>query len=85
MLHDESDAVTVATCTTVMRQGYTHGDRLLRPAMVGVSEPAQGAGPETADAIEDATAGAERHVDDEPVPGENQTPPDESTDTAPNA
>jgi molecular chaperone GrpE len=38
--HDESDTVTVPTCTTVMRQGYRHRDRLLRPAMVGVTDPA---------------------------------------------
>jgi molecular chaperone GrpE len=37
--HDESDTVTVPTCTTVMRQGYKHHDRLLRPAMVGVTDP----------------------------------------------
>jgi molecular chaperone GrpE len=40
VMHDESDAVTVPTCTTVMRQGYKHGERLLRPAMVGVTDPA---------------------------------------------
>jgi len=40
VLHDVSDDVEVATCTTVMRPGYKHGERLLRPAMVGVSEPA---------------------------------------------
>jgi molecular chaperone GrpE len=39
VLHDESDDVTVPTCTTVMRQGYRHHDRLLRPAMVGVTDP----------------------------------------------
>ena len=40
VLHDESDQVDVPTCTTVMRPGYMHGERLLRPAMVGVSDPA---------------------------------------------
>jgi molecular chaperone GrpE len=40
VLHDESDAVTEPTCTTVMRPGYRHNERLLRPAMVGVSDPA---------------------------------------------
>lgn len=40
VLHDESADVTVPTCTTVMRPGYKHNDRLLRPAMVGVSDPA---------------------------------------------
>ncbi|MGI8678625.1 MAG: nucleotide exchange factor GrpE [Jatrophihabitans sp.] len=62
VMHDESDAVSVPTCTTVLRQGYRHRDRLLRPAMVGVSDPALGAGPATVDATEDATAGAERHA-----------------------
>ena len=40
VMHDESDAVAEPTCTTVMRPGYKHNDRLLRPAMVGVSDPA---------------------------------------------
>jgi molecular chaperone GrpE len=40
VLHTESDEVTEPTCTIVMRRGYQHGDRLLRPAMVGVTEPA---------------------------------------------
>jgi len=40
VLHDESPDVSVPTATTVMRLGYQHKDRLLRPAMVGVSDPA---------------------------------------------
>lgn len=40
VLHTESDEVDIPTSTTVMRRGYMHGERLLRPAMVGVSEPA---------------------------------------------
>jgi molecular chaperone GrpE len=39
VLHDESDAVAEPTCTTVLRKGYKHHERLLRPAMVGVSDP----------------------------------------------
>jgi molecular chaperone GrpE len=39
VMHSESDDVTEATCTVIMRPGYRHGERLLRPAMVGVSEP----------------------------------------------
>src|SRR5689334_24390800 len=38
VLHDVSDEVSEPTCTTVMRPGYKHNDRLLRPAMVGVSD-----------------------------------------------
>src|SRR5579875_3781346 len=39
VLHNTSPDVTEPTCTTVMRPGYMHNDRLLRPAMVGVSDP----------------------------------------------
>ena len=55
VLHDESSEVTVPTCTTVMRPGYTVHDRLLRAAMVGVSDPAN---PSTAtnEAAGDGTA-----------------------------
>jgi molecular chaperone GrpE len=45
VLHDESDAVTSPTATTVMRRGYQHGERLLRPAMVGVTDPAPAPAP----------------------------------------
>jgi molecular chaperone GrpE len=38
--HAESDDVTAPTCTTVMRKGYRFKDRLLRPAMVAVTDPA---------------------------------------------
>jgi molecular chaperone GrpE len=50
VLHDESPDVEVPTCTTVMRPGYMHNDRLLRAAMVGVSDPATPAPPSVADA-----------------------------------
>jgi molecular chaperone GrpE len=43
VMHEESTAgsvVTEPTATTVLRRGYKHGDRLLRPAMVGVTDPA---------------------------------------------
>ena len=55
VLHDESDTVTVSTASTVMRPGYRFGDRLLRPAMVGVTDPAgPAAAPEPApDALHD--------------------------------
>ena len=39
VLHGESNEVSEPTCTMVMRQGYKHNDRLLRPAMVGVTDP----------------------------------------------
>jgi molecular chaperone GrpE len=40
VMHNESADVSEATCTTVMRPGYKHGERLLRAAMVGVTDPA---------------------------------------------
>jgi molecular chaperone GrpE len=61
VMHTESDDVAEPTCTIVMRRGYQHGERLLRPAMVGVSEPAA---PSTApptpttDPAQDRTPGA---------------------------
>ncbi len=39
VLHDESAEVTTATCTKVLRPGYRHNERLLRAAMVGVTDP----------------------------------------------
>jgi molecular chaperone GrpE len=51
VLHDVSDAVSAPTCTNVLRQGYRYRDRLLRPAMVGVTDPA---GPAPSDAGESA-------------------------------
>jgi molecular chaperone GrpE len=49
VLHDESDEVSEPTCTTVMRPGYKHNDRLLRAAMVGVSDPVHPTEPEPED------------------------------------
>jgi molecular chaperone GrpE len=39
VMHDESAEVSEPTCTKVLRKGYKHGERLLRPAMVGVTDP----------------------------------------------
>ena len=39
VMHNEGDDVSEPTATTVMRKGYKHGERLLRPAMVGVTDP----------------------------------------------
>ena len=38
--HQHSADVTEATCVSVMRPGYRFADRLIRPAMVAVAEPA---------------------------------------------
>ena len=39
VLHDTSAEVTEPTATTVLRQGFRRGDRVLRTAMVGVTDP----------------------------------------------
>ena len=39
VMHEQSDEVSAPTATSIMRKGYRQGDRLLRAAMVGVSEP----------------------------------------------
>jgi molecular chaperone GrpE len=62
VMHNESPDVSEPSCTTVMRKGYRHGDRLLRPAMVGVSDPVSGtqAAPSAgADELGDEPADAE--------------------------
>jgi molecular chaperone GrpE len=50
VMHDERADIAVPTTTTVMRRGYRVGDRLLRPAMVGVSDPATAGSDEAPDA-----------------------------------
>ncbi len=52
VMHDTSEDVDVPTATTVLRQGFRRGDRVLRTAMVAVSEPAGGTAP-----VEDTAAG----------------------------
>ncbi len=37
--HSLSADVTEPTCVMVMRRGYRHGERMLRPAMVAVADP----------------------------------------------
>ena len=49
VMHDESAEVDEPTCTKILRKGYRHGERLLRPAMVGVTDPS---GPVSAPATE---------------------------------
>jgi molecular chaperone GrpE len=61
--HDESDQVTEPTVTLLLRRGYRHGERLLRPAMVGVSEPARSPVPE--EPIPAAEPGADAEVGEE--------------------
>jgi molecular chaperone GrpE len=43
--HQGSADVTVPTCVSVLRRGFRHGERLLRPALVAVADPAPDAPP----------------------------------------
>src|SRR6476469_398454 len=45
VIHDTSAEVSVPTATTVLRQGYRRGDRVLRTAMVAVTDPESPAPP----------------------------------------
>ena len=55
VMHGESEAVDVPTCTQILRPGYRHNERLLRPAMVAVSDPLNGNGGATAEQATEAT------------------------------
>jgi molecular chaperone GrpE len=66
VLHNESDEVQEPTCTTVLRRGYRHGERLLRAAMVGVTDPLTApvsgsaeAEPQSTEAAEEGEPGTE--------------------------
>jgi molecular chaperone GrpE len=48
VMHDTSPEVTVPTATTVLRQGFRRGDRVLRTAMVAVSDPEAPGAPDEA-------------------------------------
>ncbi|MEP7180432.1 MAG: nucleotide exchange factor GrpE, partial [Pseudonocardiales bacterium] len=75
VLHTESDDVTEPTCTTVMRRGYQHGHRLLRPAMVGVTEPAA---PTTAAPAEPEPAAPTTGAAADPEPAAESSPDGET-------
>jgi molecular chaperone GrpE len=56
VMHDTSADVEVPTATTVLRQGFRRGDRVLRTAMVAVSDPEQAAASVPADAADEPSA-----------------------------
>ncbi len=58
VLHDTSDQVTVPTATTVLRPGFRRGERVLRTAMVSVSEPSGPAAEPAADGAPGETPAA---------------------------
>jgi molecular chaperone GrpE len=56
VLHDTSPEVSEPTATTVLRPGFRRGDRVLRTAMVGVTDPESPAPAAAGSAGTDATA-----------------------------
>lgn len=56
VIHDTSAEVDVPTATTVLRQGYRRGDRVLRTAMVAVSDPETPAPSESASEASEPSA-----------------------------
>ncbi|HEU5266195.1 MAG TPA: nucleotide exchange factor GrpE [Jatrophihabitans sp.] len=74
VMHAESDTVTVPTCTTVLRQGYKHRDRLLRPAMVGVTDPLHFAPAAAESPTEGEVDTSDAHSEPTAQPHENEVP-----------
>src|SRR4051812_33195494 len=69
VMHDTSSEVAVPTATTVLRQGFRRGDRVLRAVMVAVTDPeAPAAVPEEA-ASEAATPESPDAADGGPAAG----------------
>ncbi len=65
VMHDESPDVQAPTATLVMRRGYRVGDRLVRPAMVGVSDPAPAESTAAAESDGSESAGLDESTSDE--------------------
>ena len=59
VMHDSSAEVDVPTASTVLRQGFRRGDRVLRTAMVAVTDPEHPLAAAPADAATDGTAPAQ--------------------------
>jgi molecular chaperone GrpE len=66
VLHDTSPEVGEPTATTVLRPGFRRGDRVLRTAMVGVTDPETPAAPVV---IEDVAETVDVSTDDQPGAG----------------
>ncbi|MGZ4506648.1 MAG: nucleotide exchange factor GrpE [Blastococcus sp.] len=70
VIHDTSAEVDVPTATTVLRQGYRRGDRVLRTAMVAVTDPESPAAPVAEPAAEPtAEAAVDAGPDETPSAG----------------
>nr|WP_239157504.1 nucleotide exchange factor GrpE [Actinocatenispora thailandica] len=69
--HSLSPDVTEPTCVMVMRRGYRHGERMLRPAMVAVADPDPDAPPAEAatESGKAADAGDQKSTDESSTDG----------------
>ncbi|MGY1682746.1 nucleotide exchange factor GrpE [Geodermatophilus sp. SYSU D01176] len=59
VIHDTSTEVAVPTATTVLRQGFRRGDRVLRTAMVAVTDPEHPTAAAPAEGATDGTVPAQ--------------------------
>lgn len=59
VIHDTSAEVDVPTATTVLRQGFRRGERVLRTAMVAVTDPERPVAAPSADGATNGTAPAQ--------------------------
>jgi molecular chaperone GrpE len=69
VMHDTSSEVSVPTATTVLRQGFRRGDRVLRTAMVAVTDPESPAQPEPVQPEAAAQAESAAKPADDPAAG----------------
>jgi len=63
VIHDTSSEVSVPTATTVLRQGFRRGDRVLRTAMVAVTDPEIPAAPAAEPAVDQPADGTAQSSD----------------------
>ena len=63
VIHDTSGEVSVPTATTVLRPGFRRGDRVLRTAMVAVTDPEITAAPAAEPAVDQPADGTAQSSD----------------------
>lgn len=59
LMHSYSPEVSETTCVQILQPGYRIGERVIRPARVGVAEPQPGAQASSADGASEDTGGAD--------------------------
>ncbi|MET0765573.1 MAG: nucleotide exchange factor GrpE [Blastococcus sp.] len=69
VIHDTSPDVTVPTATTVLRQGFRRGERVLRTAMVAVTDPQSPAPAPAPGPAASAEPEPDQPADDDPAAG----------------